>query len=418
MPKRQSGGTGKRFQIGDCYLEQTHPGRGGAWYACRYDARTGQVSRRSLRERDFEQAKIKLAQLFAAAPKTKDGAPGPDQVLTLAVLKSYMDGHGATIASEEAAERAVELFTLYLTHIKRIDVTVAFWTPAQQLECARWLHSEYDHAASYIARCFNVMRSAFIDATKVKIRIDAVGNQVEAALMARAPEIVMREPKIAAELKMPNRARRRSPLSLDDMARVLDRCTAPHLFRFAILSLTTWARPQAVIDFDPETQVDWKEVAIDLAPPGWVPTNKHRPRLPMSACLVDWPQAWAMEDAQRDATDAAQGKTLCERGLLIHKRKRVATVKRAMRRIGAELGIEGFSQKRFRSFMADQTRTLFRMVSREQRSLTAGSHGQGGIGDDRLLRERRSLGARRRRARYRLHHDAARRAYRATAVCC
>src|SRR5262245_61648190 len=43
-----------------------------------------------------------------------------------------------------------------------------------------------------------------------------------------------------------------------------------------------------------------------------------------------------------------------------------------MRRIGGELGLEGFSQKRFRSFMADQTRTLFRMVSREQRSLMLG----------------------------------------------
>jgi hypothetical protein len=43
-----------------------------------------------------------------------------------------------------------------------------------------------------------------------------------------------------------------------------------------------------------------------------------------------------------------------------------------MRRIGSDLNLEGFSQKRFRSFMADQTRTLFRMVSRERRSLMLG----------------------------------------------
>ena len=372
MPKRQRDGSGERFQIGEYYLDQPHPEHLGFWYACRYDSRTGQVSRRSLRERDFEQAKIKLAQLVAAAPKTKDAAPSPDQVLTLAILKAYMDGHGATIASQEAAERAIRLFTLYLTNIKRIDATVAFWTPAQQLECARWLHSEYDHAASYITRCFNVMRSAFIDATKLKIRIDAVGSQVEAALMSRAPEIVMREHKIAVELKMPKRARRRAPLWLDDMARVLDRCTMPHLFRFAILSLTTWARPQAVIDFDPQTQVNWREPAIDLAPPGWVPTKKHRPQLPMTACLAGWLDAWTKEDAERDAADLESGQASRERGLLVYKHKRVVTVKRAMRRIGTELGLEGFSQKRFRSFMADQTRTLFRMVSREQRSLMLG----------------------------------------------
>lgn len=107
------------------------------------------------------------------------------------------------------------------------------------------------------------MRSAFIDATKMKIRIDAVGNQVEAALMLRAPEIVMREPRIVAELKVPKRTRERAPLSLDEMAAVLDRCTSPHLFRFAVISLITWARPQAVIDFDPATQVDWRVAAMD-----------------------------------------------------------------------------------------------------------------------------------------------------------
>jgi hypothetical protein len=329
MPKRESRGSGERFQIGEYYLERTHPERGGAWYACRYDTRTGQVSRRSLRERDLEQAKIKLAQLVATAPKTKEGPPGPDQVLTLAILKAYMDGHGSKIASEEAAERAVELFTNYLIHIKQIDATVAFWTPAQQLECARWLRSEFDHAASYIARCFNVMRSAFIDATKMKIRIDAVGNQVEAALMLRTPEIVMREPRIVAELKVPKRTRKRAPLSLDEMAAVLDRCTSPHLFRFAVISLTTWARPQAVIDFDPATQVDWRAAAIDLAPPEWIPTNKHRPRLPMTACLAGWLDAWAKEDAERDAADLASGKALREPGLLVYKRRRVATVKQA-----------------------------------------------------------------------------------------
>jgi hypothetical protein len=208
MPRRDEP-TIERFAIGGYYLEQPHPDRGGNGYACRYDGGTGEVRRRSLRERDFEQAKIKLAALVAAAPQgdKKDDAASPGEVLTLAVFKAYMDGHGATIASEELAERAVELFTLYLTRIKKIDATVSFWTPAQQTECLRWLRQEYGHAASYIVRCFNVMRSAFVDATRVKIRTDAVGNPVEAALISRAPEIVMREGRIATELKIPQQRR-------------------------------------------------------------------------------------------------------------------------------------------------------------------------------------------------------------------
>src|SRR5262249_58415216 len=107
--------------------------------------------------------------------------------LTLAVLKAYMDGRGSAIASEQVADRAVVLFTQYLDHTKKLAASVAFWTPAQQLECARWLITTHGHSAGYIERLFNVMRSAFIDATQMKLRTDAVGNRVEAALMASAP---------------------------------------------------------------------------------------------------------------------------------------------------------------------------------------------------------------------------------------
>lgn len=52
--------------------------------------------------------------------------------------------------------------------------------------------------------------------------------------------------------------------------------------------------------------------------------------------------------------------------------KRVATVKRAFRRIGTELGLMGFSQYTLRHFMAGQIKKLFRNVPREQRPLWMG----------------------------------------------
>ena len=109
--------------------------------------------------------------------------------MTLAALKAYMDGRGSMIASEDAAARAVQLFTdlprgnrVALPHRSRSG------RRRSQLEFARWCRSEHGHSAAYIARLFNVMRSAFIDATQVKMRPDAVGNQVEAALMRRRPD--------------------------------------------------------------------------------------------------------------------------------------------------------------------------------------------------------------------------------------
>ena len=68
-----------------------------------------------------------------------------------------------------------------MVHIKHTEAPVAFWTPAQQLECARWLRAEHGHSAGYITRLFNIMRSAFIDATQIKLRPVVVGDLVEAA---------------------------------------------------------------------------------------------------------------------------------------------------------------------------------------------------------------------------------------------
>ena len=68
-----------------------------------------------------------------------------------------------------------------MVHIKHTEAPVAFCTRAQQLECARWLRAEHGHSAGYIARLFNIMRSAFIDATQIKLRPVVVGDLVEAA---------------------------------------------------------------------------------------------------------------------------------------------------------------------------------------------------------------------------------------------
>ena len=291
MPtKPRSAATGPeqepRFELGGYYLERPHPEHLGFWYACRYDPGTRQVRRRSLKTTDFEEAKVRLAALVASAPSSANriGPPGPDQVLSVAALKAYLDERGSHIASEYAAERAVELFTDYLTSISKIDAPVAFWTPARQLELAKWCVEKHGHSAGYIERLFNVMRSAFNDACVTKIRLDAVGNQVETALMSHAPKIVWKREAIASELKIPARRPRPVTLSVEQMAAVLDSLKTPHLFRFAIMSLCTWARPQAIIDFDLATQVDLNGGVIDLAPIDWVPTKKRRPRQSLTGC--------------------------------------------------------------------------------------------------------------------------------------
>jgi integrase len=364
----------QRFELGGYYLDQPHPDRGGYWYACRHDPRTRQVRRRSLKTSNFEQAKLALAELVATRPQANigGGPPSPDRVLTISVLTAYLEEHAPKIASEEAAGNAVRHIIDYLESIGKLEAPVAFWTPAQQLEWARWCVTTRKHGAGYIERMFNVLRSSFNDACKVKIRLDAVGNQVETALMTHAPDVPWKRAAIAAELKIPLQRPRPETLSLEDMGRVLDDLRTDHLFRFAVMSLCTWARPQAVLDFDPPTQVDWKDGSIDLAPVGWVATKKRRPRQPLSCCLAGWLRAWKKADLNaREAANTAGG-SAPELGLIVHKGARVASVKKAIHKTGTRVKLTGFSQYGFRHFMADQVKKLFRGVPREHRSLWMG----------------------------------------------
>jgi hypothetical protein len=290
---------GNRFQIGDYYLDRPYPDRGGIFYACRYDGGTRTTRRRSLGTADEAEAKIKLAAIVAEAPATTQGPLPPSEVLTVAILKAYIDERGSAIASEHIASRAVELFTGYMESLRQIGASVAFWTPSRQIECAKWLRKTYEHSPGYIARLFNVMRSAFLDAAKVKLRTDPFGLETETALMSSAPDITATQDEIAKQLGIPARGPRRPTLSLDDMAAVLDAIERPYLFRYAILALCTWARPEAITDFDSRRQVDWNAATIDLEPPGRRPTNKRRPVQPLSRCLADWLVTWIDEDAKK-----------------------------------------------------------------------------------------------------------------------
>jgi len=106
--------------------------------------------------------------------------------------------------------------------------------------------------------------------------------------MTHTPDIPWKRVAIAAELKIPAQRPRPPTLSIAEMAAVLDDLQTEHLFRFAIISLCTWARPQAVLDLHPPTQVDWNDGSLDLAPVGWIATKKRRPRQPLSCGLAGW----------------------------------------------------------------------------------------------------------------------------------
>jgi integrase len=343
------------FEIGGYYLDRPHPTRGNAVYACRYDAAAGCVRRRTLKTTDWEEAKTRLAELVLSVPATAGAAvPGPDQVLTVAALANYVDGHATTIRSESDAIRAAELAQQYLeVYAKKPLAPVSFWTPSRQLDFARWLRLTFNHSPASIERRLDVVHAAFSEMTEVKLRTDPFGQQVETALMTHAPKFVYKRDRIARELKIPPSKARHNKLSLQDMATVLDTLDQEHLFRFAMIALNTWARPEAIADFDPVTQR--RDGLIDLNPPDRVVTNKRRSVIPETRCLAGWLDKWGADEP-----------------LLMFQGERVRSVKKALGRQAARVGVAKFAPGRFRHFMTTWIRHYARNVTREQRSIWLG----------------------------------------------
>lgn len=290
--------------------------------------------------------------------------------MTVAALANYINDHATTIRTESDAQRAVDLAKEYLEKkVKDPMATVSFWTPSRQLDFAKWLNETYGHAPASIERRLDVICAAFQDMTKVKLRLDPFGQEVETALMTHAPKFVYKRAKIARELKIAPSKPRTNQLTIEDMAKALDALKQEHLFRFAILSLNTWARPEAVADLDPATQRS--RGMIDLNPPGRVETNKRRPLIPETRCLAAWLDHWAKIDAEARHAALQAGKEPNPEALLVYQGERVMSVKKALVRNADKVGVK-LSPGRFRHFMSAMVRRMCRNVTREQRSIWMG----------------------------------------------
>lgn len=125
------------------------------------------------------------------------------------------------------------------------------------------------------------------DAASVKLRLDPLGHQIEGALVAHVPKIVYQRVRISRELKIAPPRKGGVP-SMAEMAVFIDAVETPHLKHWVILALNTWARPEAIADFDPTTQYERTIGALNLNPPGRIQTNKRRPLLPVTRGLADW----------------------------------------------------------------------------------------------------------------------------------
>lgn len=262
------------------------------------------VSRKSLGTPDLDEAKTRLiAKLLGDAPKDP---LAPDSVQFALIMRYYMDNHGKFIRSRNAAQRAFDLVLEHLKGVTKKPVPmVADFSLARQEAFMRWCRDEKRITAKSISTYLSTIRAAMTYAVKPRIVEDSKGREREAQMLS-APFFVQASEKEIAKVTGLPRSRPRDFIPSDaQLAAFLDATydstdekdtrEREHIFRYCIIALNTWARPEAICELNVSTQVDFSNGIVDLNPKGRTQNNKYRPTIRLTDNLRGWLLEWDQE---------------------------------------------------------------------------------------------------------------------------
>jgi integrase len=258
-----------------------------------YDGRNGEVRRRSLKTKDFEEAKKRLAELVVNdAPIMADD---PDQVPLVFVLTHYLEDHADALPSAHMSRRACELVMQFLENKCGFDATVktAQFSSIYQAEFAKWCSTEFQHSPAYVARILSVVAAACRFAAKTKLIKSTSGELKEAKLLRFVPEVHYDAKWVAAIMHVPEPRPRDYVPTFEELASLLDTDCGEVLRRYDIIALNTWARPEAIVDLNLRDQVDFENDLLDLNPPDRRQNKKHRPVIRLTSNLRGWLEHWS-----------------------------------------------------------------------------------------------------------------------------
>jgi integrase len=249
--------TKRKFQVGEYWLSQK--GERAAWCRTWLDADARQTRRVSLGTDDFEEAKRKLAEWYAAQFQAPSDDLPPSAVKLAAVLLDYWNGQACKLRSAETSKIHLRYWNEYWG-----DVSVAEVRSVARQEAFRLWLSNRGLAHNTCNRCLEAGRAAIRRAWK-------------RGVISAAPYIQML-PEIETEPMG-------RPLSVDEWGAILHGATQPHVKMFIAIALATGARPEAITDLTWD-QLDFDNRLIYLNPPGRVQNKKRRPTLKMPESLA------------------------------------------------------------------------------------------------------------------------------------
>ena len=235
------------------------------WHITWYDDRKRQTRRRSTGATELSKAEEALDNFIRDQEAPRDAQP--QDILLADVLNQYNVSHAKKLPSADQAARAIILWLDYFDGATVADVTGD--AVDQFIESLR----AQDYSEGYISRVLSVGRSAINKAWKygrLKFAPFIKDNQTAADKRDAEP--------------------RGRPLTIDECVLLFQKATTPHAWGFHIVSITTMARPDAVMDLT-KFQANWEYGRVNLNPPGRKQTKKYRPIVPIARALSPWLKA-------------------------------------------------------------------------------------------------------------------------------
>lgn len=349
----------KLFEYGGYWVGRVHGTP--VLYAYWYDRGSRQTPRRSLKTEILEEAKTRLIKMAGAG--ATDGNRSPEVVTVMRALDHYYENDVKLKPSAEQAFRAIAIMEQFEASLRlNAPMTIASFGPIRQREFMRWCLEKHEHSAAYIARLLSVVSAAFRFGKRIAIVVDELGNKHEIQLLDMAPDVVTQASRVAELINLPEPTPRDWLPTFEEFGRFIDAIDKrkENLFRFVILALSTWARPQTILDFrDNEATVNRRFGTIDLNPAGRRQTVKFRPKIRLTNNLRDWLDHWAEEKNATEAPMTWDGEP-------------IDAIKRTFVRHAEDCGLPDFTPGTIRHFMATMVRREKPPVSKEQRDVWLG----------------------------------------------
>ncbi len=293
-PTRSTREAERLFEIGGYWLATED--RSPYLKKCWYDSEARKTRRKSI---NFKVDDLEAAKLWLSEEVLKDAPKDPLDPSTVSIkrVKMYFKIHHADAV--RSGKGITQAFDHILKYMKTVspdrEPTVGEFGLARQKGFLLYCRDNLKITCKSISTYLSYYKAGLNFAATPRLMRDEKGDEREVKLLSSVPYVNDGESFISKETGLP-RSQPRDWIPTDkELASFIDAIEDEHVFRFAIMELNTWARPEAVFELNVKKQVNFERRIIKLNQDGRRQTNKVRPTITLTDNLFGWLMTWNRE---------------------------------------------------------------------------------------------------------------------------